>query len=532
MAYIPTRKSDFDARLAPLLPDYSHAPPDARIIELLQTNAPPTPIEKKSLEATLSETPDRVAELDSLILSTTSLLRYLTKDRSQAIENQANAKKILSPSRRLPLGVLTEIFIRCSSLYGQRDSPLDPRALPWTLSHVCRKWRMLAITTPELWSSIRLNFRLDKFLNGSRIREAAFMLGIVLDRARPHDLDVVICLQDDVCTHPACAVLLSTVRYWKSLYVTGQSCDLCFLSPCRSFFDQLETAVVRVHHHEGSEAIDWFAVAPRLRSFTRSMNAPFLLPVNVVQFIDDLPFDANTRATLHNLVNIERLSISCSSYSSELPRIHLPRLSQLELEVDLRCLEAAFITYNHFDFPSLSHLQMSLILSHTKIPRQVLQPISSSTVSSLILTWINHLSQKYSASDIVLDFSSLCMLPNLQCLTVEYCPNINPFLGALCILPGKNVMFPKMSTLDVKCEPDYALTEDPLCSHYTLSKDPLNMHILVELLQSRRDQGALRKFKIIWQEGVVNDDVDIRSRWQQLSSPGGGIQISALIAGI
>ncbi|KAK0466629.1 hypothetical protein IW261DRAFT_1574378 [Armillaria novae-zelandiae] len=95
MAYILTKKSDFDPRLASLLPDYSHAPPDARIIDLLETNAPPTPIEIQSLQTTLSETPNRIAELDSLIDSTASLLRYLTNDRNQALENQANAKKIL-----------------------------------------------------------------------------------------------------------------------------------------------------------------------------------------------------------------------------------------------------------------------------------------------------------------------------------------------------------------------------------------------------------------------------------------------------
>ncbi|KAK0491700.1 hypothetical protein EDD18DRAFT_1080433, partial [Armillaria luteobubalina] len=121
-------------------------------------NAPPTTIERNRLEATLSKTPVHVAELDSLIDLTTSLLRYLTKNRNQAIANQANAKNILSPSRRLPTKVLTEIFIRCLPLYDPGGSPLDPRAFPWRLSHVCRKWREVAIGTPKLWSSICLDF--------------------------------------------------------------------------------------------------------------------------------------------------------------------------------------------------------------------------------------------------------------------------------------------------------------------------------------------------------------------------------------
>ncbi|KAK0436279.1 hypothetical protein EV421DRAFT_1832874 [Armillaria borealis] len=522
MAYIQTKKSDFDSRLAPLLPDYSHTPPDARIIELLRSNAPPTALERKSLKATISETPNRIAELDSLIHATTSLLGYLTKDRSQAIANQANAKKILSPSRRLPPEVLTKIFIRCWSFYGRSGPPLDPRAVPWKLTHVSKKWREVTIATPKLWSSICLNFVQDKFLRGSHVHKAAFMLGTNLDRARPHDLNVIIEYKDDISTHPACAVLLPSVRYWKSLeVVSGLSCDLGFLSPCRGFFDRLETAMVRGLHYGGSEAIDIFAVAPCLRSFTKSLDAPFVLPANLVKFSDDLPFDADTRATFHSLVNIETLSILCSSYSSELPRIHLPRLSQLELTVGLRNLGTALVTYNHFELPFLTHLQMTLIFSHTKVPPQVLQPISSSTVTSLILTWFHCLSRKYSASDIGLDLSSLCRLPNLQCLTVEDCPNINPFLDALAIRPRRNTIFPKMSELDIKFGPDFAMSDDVL-----------DTHILVELVQSRRDEGALREFKMTWQHGLVNDDANTRGRWQQLSAPGGGMQISASIKGL
>ncbi|SJL02798.1 uncharacterized protein ARMOST_06135 [Armillaria ostoyae] len=519
MAYIQTKKSDFDSRLAPLLPDYSHTPPDARIIELLRSNAPPTALERKSLEATISETPNRIAELDSLIHATTSLLGYLTKDRSQAIANQANAKKILSPSRRLPPEVLTKIFIRCWSFYGRSGPPLDPRAVPWKLTHVSKKWREVTIATPKLWSSICLNFVQDKFLRGSHVHKVAFMLGTNLDRARPHDLNVIIEYKDDISTHPACAVLLPSVRYWKSLeVVSGLSCDLSFLSPCRGFFDRLETAKVRGLHYGGSEAIDIFAVAPRLRSFTQTSHAPFLLPANLVEFDDTFPFNVHTYTTLRRLVNIETLSLSCISYSSELPRIRLPRLSQLELTVNLRSLSAAFVTYNHFELPFLTHLQMSLIFSHPKVPPQVLQPISSSKVTSLILTWFHCLSRKYSASDIELDLSSLCRLPNLQCLTVEDCPNINPFLGALSIHPGRNVLFPKMSKLDINCGRDFGLSEDLL-----------DMHILVELIQSQRDQGALREFKMTWQRGLINDDADTRGRWQQLSTPGGGMQISASI---
>ncbi|KAK0462135.1 hypothetical protein IW261DRAFT_1614065 [Armillaria novae-zelandiae] len=517
MAYVPTKKSDFDARLAPLLPDYSHAAPDARIIELLQTNALPTPIETQSLQATLSETPNHIAELDSLIVSTTSLLRYLTNDRNQALENEANAKKILSPCRRLPNELLTNIFIHCS-LRDRYRSPLDPRALHWTLSHVCRKWREVAIGTPEIWSHIQLSFVNNRLLTGSRIHEAAFMLGVVLDRARPHDLDVVISLKDDISTHPVCAVLLTTVRYWKSLQVHGNP---DFLSPCRGFFDRLETAILSDDDHVGPQAVDAFAVAPHLRSFKKKWDLPLLLPANLIEFHDHNPFNENTCTTLRHLVNIRILSLSCSAYSSESPRICLPRVSQLELTIRGKAVGTASLTYNHFDLPSLTHLKIqALPLREPMVSPQAPQPIRLSTVTHLTLTCIL-IGPSDSSMDLALEHS-YSTLTNLRCLTVNDWPKMDRFLGTLCIRPRRNVIFPKMSELCVFSSNSY------FRNRY---RSQLDMHILVELIQSRRDQGALREFNITWPQGVVNYDADTRNRWQQLRAPGGGIKISASIEG-
>ncbi|KAK0491699.1 hypothetical protein EDD18DRAFT_1185997 [Armillaria luteobubalina] len=148
--------------------------------------------------------------------------------------------------------------------------------------------------------------------------------------------------------------------------------------------------------------------------------------------------------------------------------------------------------------------------------QQTLQPMRSSTVTRLILTWCLFIPDEFLASYIELELSSYSTLTNLQCLTVETCPHINTFLRALSTRPGRNIMFPKMSKLDIESG----------------SGDVLDMRILVELVESRRDQGALREFKIMWQQGFVNDDADTRSRWQQLCAPGGGIQISASITGL
>ncbi|KAK0479840.1 hypothetical protein EDD18DRAFT_844979 [Armillaria luteobubalina] len=341
------------------------------------------------------------------------------------------------------------------------------------------------------------------------------MLGIMLDRARPHDLNVIIAHKDDISTRPAYAVLLPSVRYWKSLEVIGIFSNFDFLSPCRGYFDRLETATVWGYHRGESEAIDTFVIAPHLRSFENCCPLQFLLPANLVEFNDGNLFNENTCTTLRHLVNIQILSLKCSSYSSESSKIRLPRVFQLKLIIG-QTMGTAPLTYNHFDLPSLIHLKILFRSSAPMDPQQTLQPMRSSTVTRLTLTWCPFKPEEIPPSEIELALSSCSTLTNLQCLTVEVCPHINLFLVALSIRPGKNVIFPKMSKLNIRF----------------VSGDVLDMRVLVELVESRRDQGALREFEITWKQELVNDDADIRSRWQQLSGPGGGIQISASIKGL
>ena len=58
-----------------------------------------------------------------------------------------NAVSFLAPIRRLPVEILAEIFLL--SVDCRLHSPLD-------LMHVCRRWRAIVLTTPRIWSSLRL----------------------------------------------------------------------------------------------------------------------------------------------------------------------------------------------------------------------------------------------------------------------------------------------------------------------------------------------------------------------------------------
>ncbi|KAJ7156647.1 hypothetical protein C8R46DRAFT_860900, partial [Mycena filopes] len=54
-------------------------------------------------------------------------------------------RAVLSILRLLPDEILLEIFQHCLA-------PHDARATaPWVVSHVCRRWRAVALSSPQLW---------------------------------------------------------------------------------------------------------------------------------------------------------------------------------------------------------------------------------------------------------------------------------------------------------------------------------------------------------------------------------------------
>ncbi|EGN97599.1 hypothetical protein SERLA73DRAFT_75264 [Serpula lacrymans var. lacrymans S7.3] len=83
------------------------------------------------------------------------------------ITTQSKARLYTSPITRLPKSVLTKIFKLCDEPYF-----FESKA-PGVLSHVCRYWRHLALTTPELWTVISLRVPAEK-LRGQQIRTDTF----------------------------------------------------------------------------------------------------------------------------------------------------------------------------------------------------------------------------------------------------------------------------------------------------------------------------------------------------------------------
>ena len=121
-----------------------------------------------------------------------------------------NAASFLAPIRRLPVEILTEIFLL--SINRHLHSPLG-------LIHVCRRWRAIVLTTPRIW----LNLRLCTWTKADKIR-------LALERTGASPLDVEIDTSMDAFEvvgtngfrrYAGLELATTEAKRWRNLTITG-----------------------------------------------------------------------------------------------------------------------------------------------------------------------------------------------------------------------------------------------------------------------------------------------------------------------
>ncbi|KIY64891.1 hypothetical protein CYLTODRAFT_317327, partial [Cylindrobasidium torrendii FP15055 ss-10] len=71
-------------------------------------------------------------------------------------------RAVLAPIRVLPDDILGSIFMWCTPTIGAPDWDETPDSLdvfswpPWVISHVCRRWRNVALAQKSLWATLAL----------------------------------------------------------------------------------------------------------------------------------------------------------------------------------------------------------------------------------------------------------------------------------------------------------------------------------------------------------------------------------------
>ncbi|KAJ7036626.1 hypothetical protein C8F04DRAFT_474856 [Mycena alexandri] len=154
----------------PLSLDFNFAAPGSRHYTLLNSNEAPLDAELDMVTSVVSETETHLASLDDVILKTKARLACLedeigsVRERLGQLEDRCallssyreQNQAIRSPLRRIPPEILAEIFLWTLPPPGRRG--FGTTESPWILTHVSRRWRAVAISSPALWSALSISF--------------------------------------------------------------------------------------------------------------------------------------------------------------------------------------------------------------------------------------------------------------------------------------------------------------------------------------------------------------------------------------
>lgn len=106
---------------------------------------------------------NEVSELDDLDLELERLEKiwYFIKEKRRVLANDIDAHRAyIAPIRRIPDDVLREIMMQCLPTEAP-PSHITTHTAPVLLTHICSRWRDIALSTPRLWASLCVSFRLN-----------------------------------------------------------------------------------------------------------------------------------------------------------------------------------------------------------------------------------------------------------------------------------------------------------------------------------------------------------------------------------
>jgi hypothetical protein len=408
------------------------------------------------LELSTSRLEDLSTQLQELDKQTTkirneqsSLLLFIFKHRG-----------LISPIRKLPIDILQEIFIACLPAHNPLMSRWEP---PILLTHICSSWRNIALATPQLWKSIRIDIPFGRKFSSTWIdrsellqewlsRSAACPLDIYLVHWRTCDLE----FYDDI-------IIDSLIRFserWREVRFLAPSLPFQALVPITSLppskVPLLETFILNCEWPQpGPTTVNFTQLDPQ--SVFNVLKAPNLrdlslphinenvtrLPINWSQ-LTNISLEGTSRSAhflsvseTYKLLSLCRNLITCkleigseTGDSEELPlEITTTALVSLPFLTRLSVREYASLSrlFTLLRLPSLNYIEF-----HTKI-----RPTQQSSISLLsLLTCFHNMiqlitdSRYFTRQDFI---KCLRLCPLLKALTIRQVPTGTSLGSPRCV---------------------------------------------------------------------------------------------------
>ncbi|KAF8997535.1 hypothetical protein BDZ89DRAFT_772440 [Hymenopellis radicata] len=127
---------------------------------------------------------DDITSIDSKLASLHEVIRSMEEERERLKNVQKKYNNLVSLHRALPLEIWSKIFL-CTLPSHIVSNAFDVSGSIWKLSHVCQKWRNIALSLRSFWSTMAI-----RFPKAAQHETDVERLDAVLQRSRQGPLDV------------------------------------------------------------------------------------------------------------------------------------------------------------------------------------------------------------------------------------------------------------------------------------------------------------------------------------------------------
>ncbi|KAJ7036290.1 hypothetical protein C8F04DRAFT_1095997 [Mycena alexandri] len=184
------------------------------VVDILRSNylPPDSIIVDARREMAVAET--GIALVEEKISDMKRVLDQLHQRRQSLRDYIADHRRVIAPIRRLPTELLAKIFSHCVE---GRAYDWDPATnVEWILVQVSRAWRALSISTPQIWSRIRMtSASTPKNID----LKAVLLLQLERSAHSPLTIGFDLKLSWEKPRRPVLAALLSARDRWQDVYI-------------------------------------------------------------------------------------------------------------------------------------------------------------------------------------------------------------------------------------------------------------------------------------------------------------------------
>ncbi|KAF9035391.1 hypothetical protein BDZ89DRAFT_1062167 [Hymenopellis radicata] len=260
---------------------------------LRTTNFPPTDEEISHVRQTILPTvSDDISSIESKLASLREVITSMEEERERLKNVQRRYSNLISLHRALPLEILEEIFLCTHSSRHFTSNAFDASGSIWKLSHVCQKWRNIALSLRSFWSTLNICFP-----KAAQHETDVERLETVIQRSRERLLDVS--LRQDIPSRrspgPNPSVLkrmldivLAESYRWQKLELSDSARGLNVLyAPLHNRLPRLESLYLAAHIESKEQSV--FKDCPCLTKVTLDGASPQVI---------ELPWDQITELDL------------------------------------------------------------------------------------------------------------------------------------------------------------------------------------------------------------------------------------------